>query len=467
MHSLRSRIATFYALLLLVVITALGVAVTLRFEQILRSQAQEHVVSTLQDIARATASGPGSFAFSEGDVLATLTNPDNLEHWASTTTFIEVDDLRGYPLSKSFNMGSVASFGASGVSLSRPLTIREVQIGRRPFMVAAGLMTSGPEGLIVQAGEPLDQLYQAFRQTEVSLAIILVVAAVAVVLLSYFLASEVTQPVNQLAQAMREIGSEGLSRRLRWRGRQDEVGSLAQAFDELLARLEEAFARERQFISDASHELKTPLTSINANAQMLIRWGDRDERIRKESLETIVAETASLAGMVNGMLTLAKADSGESIPKEPVSLSAIAREAVSATAQRAFDKGITLEFEPPDVSPIVEADPALLRQLFTNLIDNAIKFTEQGGVIVRVGSVHGEAIAEVQDTGPGIDPAELPLIFDRFYRTDKSRSRAVPGTGLGLAIVRSIVRIHGGSVEALRPTSGGTLFRVHLPRIAH
>jgi signal transduction histidine kinase len=441
--------------------------VTLRFEQILRAQAQEHLVSTLQDIARATASGPGAFGFSEGDALATLTNPDNLEHWASQTTLLEVDDLRGYPLSKSFNMGSIATFGQSGITPDTPFTVREVQISGRPYLVAAALLTGGNSGVIVQAAEPLDQLYRAFRQTEGSLATILLIAAIAVAVLSYVLASEVTLPINRLAQAMREIGSEGLSRRLRWKGRQDEVGALALAFDDLLARLEEAFARERQFISDASHELKTPLTSINANAQMLMRWGDRDERIRRESLETIVAETASLAGMVNGMLTLAKADSGDAIPKEPISLTSVAREAVNATAPRAADKGLTIDLEAPASSPIVEADPALMRQLFTNLIDNAIKFTERGGVTVRVLSADGEAIAEVQDTGPGIDPDELPLIFDRFYRTDKSRSRDVPGNGLGLAIVRSIVRIHGGHVEAERPSTGGTLFRVRLPRIVH
>jgi len=467
MQTLRWRIATWYALLLLVVIVALGVAVTLRFEQILRTQAQEHLVSTLQDISRATASGPGAFGFAEGDVLATLANPDNLEHWASKTTLIEVDDLRGYPLSKSFNMGSIATFGQTGITPDRTFTVREVQIEGRPYLIAAALLTGGNTGVIVQVGQPLDQLYQAFRQTQVSLAAILLIAAIAVAVLSYVLAGEVTFPINQLAQAMREIGSEGLSRRLRWRGRQDEVGALAQAFDDLLARLEEAFARERQFISDASHELKTPLTSINANAQMLMRWGDRDDRIRKESLETIVAETASLAGMVNGMLTLAKADSGDAIPKEPVSLTALAREAVNATAQRAADKGLSLQLEAPAPSPIVEADPALIRQLFTNLIDNAIKFTDHGGVTVRVSSSNGDAIAEVQDTGPGVDPSELPLIFDRFYRTDKSRSRDVAGTGLGLAIVRSIVRIHGGHVEAQRPDGGGTLFRVRLPRIVH
>ena len=463
MHSLRWRIATWYAVLLAVAIVALGVAVTFRFEHILRSQAQEHNASVIADIERATAAGP--FSFSEEGALLTLGNPDNLERWASTSTFIEVDDLRGYTLAKSFNMGAVPTFGASGITPANPVTMREVQIAKRPFLVTSKLLVSGHAGLIVQVGQPLDQLYRALRQAEISIGAILIVAILAVAVMSFVLASEITTPINQLAQAMREIGSEGLSRRLRWRGRQDEVGDLAQAFDDLLARLEEAFARERQFISDASHELKTPLTSINANAQMLARWGDRDEQIRKESLETIIAESASLAGMVNGMLTLAKADSGEDVPKEPLSLAAAAQEAVNATTSRAADKGLTLTLETAAPAPIVEGDPALIRQLLTNLIDNAIKFTEHGSVTVRVLSNEHEAIAEVQDTGPGIDPEELPLIFDRFYRTDKSRTREVPGTGLGLAIVRSIARVHRGRVEAERPAAGGTLFRVRLPRI--
>jgi signal transduction histidine kinase len=169
--------------------------------------------------------------------------------------------------------------------------------------------------------------------------------------------------------------------------------------------------------------------------------------------------------MVNGMLTLAKADSGDAIPKEPISLNAIARDALSTTAQRAADKGLELELESNGESPLVIGDASLLRQLITNLVDNAIKFTEHGGVTVRVRAADDQAQIEVQDTGPGIDPEDLPLIFDRFYRADKSRTREVPGTGLGLAIVRSIARVHGGRVEAERPQSGGMLVRVRLPRI--
>jgi two-component system OmpR family sensor kinase len=463
MHTLRWRIATWYALLIIVVIAALGITITLRFEQILRSQAQARLVSTMQDIAHAVAPSPNAFGlFDVGDMLAALTNPDNLERWASPTTFIEVDDLNGYPLAKSFNMGTLPSFGPSGVTPGRPATMREIEVEHRPFLIYSALLGGR---VIVQAGQPLDQLYQAFHQARAFIVIILVIAAVAVAVLSYVLASQATNPINELARAMREIGSEGLHRRLRWRGRKDEIGNLAASFDDLLARLEEAFARERQFISDASHELKTPLTSINANAQLLARWGDRDDTIRRESIDTIIDESATLADMVSGMLTLAKADAGEDIPKEPLSLAAIAREAVSGTSARAGEKGLTISLEAAPESPIVEGNPGLLRQMLTNLIDNAIKFTEHGGVTVRVRADGDDAVLEVQDTGPGIDPEELPLVFDRFYRADKSRTRSVPGTGLGLAIVRSIARVHGGSVEAERPPEGGTIFRTRLPRI--
>ncbi len=246
--------------------------------------------------------------------------------------------------------------------------------------------------------------------------------------------------------------------------RSDEVGRLAQSFNDLLSRLAEAFARERQFISDASHELKTPLTVINANAQLLLRWGDSDETVRRESLETIAHESADLAAMVNGMLTLAKADRGDEIPKEPLSLAQIASEVTQNAAPRAAEKQIALTFE-YDAKPIVYGEPHLLRQLIGNLVDNAIKFTERGSVDVRVGENHDTAWVEVADSGPGIPDEELSHVFERFYRADKARSRAVPGTGLGLAIVRSIARVHGGEATAGKAPGGGALFRVVLPRL--
>ncbi|MGH7683001.1 MAG: sensor histidine kinase, partial [Vulcanimicrobiaceae bacterium] len=317
---------------------------------------------------------------------------------------------------------------------------------------------------VAHVGERLDAVRQALRGARNIVIVVTLGAIVLVVLASIGIASLVLDPVKRLTATMEVIGSEQLSRRIGWSNRRDELGRLAAAFDRMLDRLQAAFARERQFISDASHELKTPLTVINANAQMLRRWADRDERIRRESLEAIIDESSGLAGMVSGMLLLAKADSGEQIPKEPIDLNAVARDATESARMKAEQKGLRLSFVPGSDGAIVYGSDALLHQLFTNLIDNAIKFTDRGGVDVAIQTSGDDVIAEVRDSGVGIDDESLSRVFDRFYRTDKSRTRAVEGTGLGLAIVRSIARVHGGTVAAGKRPEGGSVFTVSLPR---
>ena len=312
--------------------------------------------------------------------------------------------------------------------------------------------------------ERLDNINSLVTRAKRVLALVALLSTFVVVGVSIFIANAAIDPIKQLTTAMKEIGSDRLDRRLAWSGRADEVGQLALAFDAMLARLQDAFARERQFISDASHELKTPLTVINANAQLLERWGDRDPEVRIDSLAAIRTESASLAAMVNGMLTLAKADSGDDIPKEPLILERLVADVVVHANDRAVRKGLTLSYDgTSDSRSVVVGDASLLRQLFSNLIDNAIKFTESGTIVVRTSGTESEAIVEVLDSGVGIDPAVAEQLFDRFFRSDASHSRTIEGTGLGLAIVRSIARVHGGRVTAAPRPEGGSVFRVVLP----
>jgi signal transduction histidine kinase len=270
-------------------------------------------------------------------------------------------------------------------------------------------------------------------------------------------------PIQRLTAAVGEIGGDRLDLRLRWK-RRDELGRLAAAFDAMLDRLQSAFARERQFISDASHELRTPLTVINANAQLLRRWGDRDEKVRRESIEAIADESGRLAGMVAGMLTLAKAESGDAIPKEPLVLERLVDDVVAHAGERAREKHLELASHHGNGSgTIVVGDEGLLRQLVRNLVDNAIKFTREGRIDVTVRRSDDCALIEVADTGPGIESSTADRLFDRFFRGDPAHARAVEGTGLGLAIVRSIAHVHGGSVAAQPRAEGGSLFTVSLP----
>jgi two-component system, OmpR family, sensor kinase len=465
--SLRWRIATWYTLLLLCVIGFVSIVLFVQLRAILFDQARARVDRTGSDIASIVSRSGPLVAIGEAfPVDEQLALPGNLEHWSSPTTYVEIDNAQGYPIGKSQNMGGVnferrASDERFGVTYGVEKTpLGDVYV--RDERVKVG----GATPIIVKVGERLDVYNETLRRTRNLLLIVFLVAVVAVVAASLALSSSAIRPIGELTEAIGEIGSDQLDRRLGWSNRTDEVGRLAATFDAMLARLEEAFARERQFISDASHELKTPLTVINANAQMLERWGNRDPEVRADSLHAIIEESAALARMVNGMLTLAKAESGEGIQREPVVVADVLGEAVRSAMPRAGEKSLRLtlggELEP---GPLVLGNHNLLRQLFTNLIENAIKFTERGEVEVRVRSADGQAVVEVADTGVGIEEESLARVFDRFYRTDKSRSRAVEGTGLGLAIVRSIARVHDGTVEATRRAGGGTVFRVTLPRL--
>jgi len=466
-RSLRWRIASFYAILLLGVVAAVTLVLTLRLKEILLDEAREKVNSVgggISDTVRDTSSlSAFPDALPIDDFLFS-----NLEHWSSPTTFVQIDNPSGYPVAKSSNMGS-ATFSQAAVDDAQKISYRTEDVKPLGLVLVRDefFRFSPSSATIVEVGESLTIYDRTVRAIQLLLLSVLVVAAVVVLAGSYAIASSAIDPINRLIAAMGEIRSDQLSQRLGWSSREDELGKLAQSFDAMLDRTEEGFARERRFISDASHALQTPLTVINANAQMLERWADRDAEIRTDSLRAIREESASLAAMVNGMLLLAKAESGDDIPRQPVELDAVVAEAVRSARPRADQKGLALRLESSDGEgpTVVLGDPNLLRQLFTNLIDNAIKFTERGDVTVELTTGGGKAEVAVLDSGPGIDDEALEHVFDRFYRADASHNRAVPGTGLGLAIVRSIARVHDGSVSAGRRSAGGSIFRVTLPTL--
>jgi signal transduction histidine kinase len=169
--------------------------------------------------------------------------------------------------------------------------------------------------------------------------------------------------------------------------------------------------------------------------------------------------------MVGGMLTLAKADSGDQIPKEPLALNPLVADVVAHARERAGQSELELRAELDPNGPYVLGDTPLIRQLVSNLVDNAIKFTERGEIVVAVHHEPGTARITVSDTGIGIAPETAERLFDRFFRSDVSHSRTIEGTGLGLAIVRSIARVHGGAVTAAARPEGGSVFTVTLPAL--
>jgi signal transduction histidine kinase len=449
---------------LIVVIIAIGAfAIGLAFRSLLIEQAKAGLTATSDEIARVAEASNALGFYDPATALDSLANKEQLDQWASVTQYIQIDTPEGYPIGKSSNMGDLR-LGALPPGETERFTFARDTDGTPLLVLDRKFSRNGKPIVIAHIAQRLDIVDRETRRAQTILIYAAIVACIAVVLASLFIARTLVDPIARLTAAMDEIGSEQLDRRLHWK-RSDEIGRLAATFDAMLDRLQGAFARERQFISDASHELKTPLTVINANAQLIRRWGSKDPRIQTDSLNAIIEETSRLAEMVGGMLTLSKAASGDQIPKEPLALEPVVADVVANLTERAAKKGLVLRAEFNAGGHMILGDAPLIRQLLMNLVDNALKFTESGEIVVSVSREPGTLKVEVRDTGIGIDAETADRLFDRFFRGDASHSRTVEGTGLGLAIVRSIARVHGGTVTAAAGPDGGSVFTVTLPEL--
>jgi len=245
------------------------------------------------------------------------------------------------------------------------------------------------------------------------------------------------------------------------RDKPQEVGSLIAALNQLLARLNAAIASQQRFIANAAHQLRTPLAGLKTHAELARREPSTSEL--RSLLDMIAGETQRTSHLVNQLLTLARAEPGESPGGQPVNLHEIVGRDVRDWVQRALGKNIDLGFELEDAWTLGE--PLLLRELAANLLDNALAYTQSGGsVTVRTGVRNGESVLEVEDNGPGIPEAEREKVFERFYRVAATGGE---GCGLGLSIVSEIAGRHNARVDLTLPAGGrGTLIRAVFPRLA-
>jgi two-component system OmpR family sensor kinase len=282
----------------------------------------------------------------------------------------------------------------------------------------------------------------------------------------YFLARRSLAPVAAMGKQAERIGAANLHERLEVRNANDELGRLARTFNELLDRLDRSFERQRRFISDASHELRTPVSILRGEAEVALSQLSRSPDEYRESLAVLHEEAQRLARIVEDMFTLTRADAGEyRLARSDFYLDELAADCVRATRALAQAKNISLAVAAPEEMP-VRADEDLLRRMILNLLDNAIKYTPAGGnVSVTCGSVPDGYELSVADSGPGI-PAEMQSrVFERFFRADRARSRTGTdgGAGLGLSIARWIAEAHLGRIELARSDATGSKFTLRIP----
>ena len=279
---------------------------------------------------------------------------------------------------------------------------------------------------------------------------------------SYFMACKALAPMEQLRRSTKEITATRLDLRLPVANTHDELGRLTGTINEMITRLERSFAEVRRFTADASHELRTPLAVIRSEAEVALTHPLGEEGSRN-LLGSILEEIERLTRLTDQLLTLAREDADAAPRPEAVDLTTLVSVVVDNMRPLAESKGVTLTVK-KDGPVEVRGDGVRLRQVLYNLLDNAIKYTPEGGLVaVRCGRGEGEAFVAVWDTGVGIAPEHQPRVFDRFYRVDKARSREQGGTGLGLSIAQSIVAAHGGRIELDSAPDRGTTFTITLP----
>jgi signal transduction histidine kinase len=275
----------------------------------------------------------------------------------------------------------------------------------------------------------------------------------------YYLAARALSPIDRITQTAQRISAEDLSARLNPQKTDDEVGRLAATFDNMLARLENAFRRERQFTADASHELRTPMAATQAILGVTLEK-DRTPQEYRQALRDISEETDRLQGLVENLLFLARGDQRNPAPFELIDFSHLLLDTTETLRPLVEAKGLRFDVSVPEEITLIGNTDGLIR-LFINLLDNAIKFTSHGEI--RLLAWKGEEFVriKVSDTGSGIPDQDLPNIFDRFYRVDTSRS--TQGSGLGLSIAQEIVHQHAGELTVTSRVGQGTDFTVCLP----
>jgi heavy metal sensor kinase len=339
-----------------------------------------------------------------------------------------------------------------------------VQGGDVPIRVLSRMGRVEGVPVVIQVARSEAAMRQELRDLLVVLGIGLPLAVLVAGLGAYWLARQALAPVERMTERAELITADRLGERLPVHHPDDEMGKLATVFNGTLGRLEESFEQMRRFTADVSHELRTPLTAIRSVGEVGLR-GHRDEAAYRTIVGSMLEEADRLASLVDRLLTLSRAETRQArLSKDVVELTELVDDVAGHLAVLAEEKGQTIDVG-HEATPAAVADRLVLRQAIINLVDNAIKFSPDGGRIrIRISEREHDAVIDVTDSGPGIPADVAPRIFDRFYRV--SEGSGPVGTGLGLSISKSAVEANGGRLTLEASGPGGSTFRITMPRNA-
>ena len=340
--------------------------------------------------------------------------------------------------------------------------------GQQPIrVITMPILLEGKLINLVQVGTSLEAVQETLRNLKIFLFTAVPSVLILAALFARFMARRALKPISRIIDTAREIGQgQELSKRIPVLKIKDELGQLALTFNEMMNRLENSFAQMRQFSSDASHELRTPLTVLKGQNELILSKQRKPEEYQ-EVISSNLEEINYMSKVLEDLFVLSKSDENQvNLDYKPVDLRALVEEVCKHAEILAEEKNIKIIIA--FLEPIeIKGDEVRLRQMVWNVLQNGIKYTQQGGELkISLQNEVDFALLTIQDTGIGIPEEDLPLIFNRFYRVDKARTRDEGGSGLGLSICRQIAEAHKGKIEVESKLGVGTRFKICLPNSA-
>jgi len=420
-------------------------------DDVLASQAQI-IMSGLQDTN-------GQVTFDGSDLPGETQSGIAVDAAVVTST-----SVLAHTASQPLDTATLLSLAAQSARTGQPVWSNVIDshgVPRRVYAMPLATGTSPAQTLVVSRS--VQEMVDAERRTLLILvatsAVLLVIGGV----LTYWLAGRALRPVRTITGMARSISEHDLHRRVDLKVPPDELGELVDTFNSMLARLDSAFTSMSTFTANASHELRAPLALMRTEVEGALSRNRSNEEYRRV-LESLHQEVEHLSRLSDQLLILARADAGALVPaKEHIDVADFLHETAARWEEVAKKRGSRLEVSAPGHGRM-EADPALLRRVVDNLIDNAVRYNPSGAAVMLRGyRDNGGWNVEVADQGPGVAPGHRDLLFTRFARADSARSPEDGGAGLGLALSAAIARAHGGSLELVEDASPGAVFRLYVP----
>jgi heavy metal sensor kinase len=464
-RSLRFRMTAWYAGLLAGALLVFGLSVYLGLERYLDWTLHDALASECRTIGTELLSQlPGKntdwLETEINEAYAPEVNARFIRVYRDGTGVIY---LSGAPKNNAFHPSQIPFPRSNEKDSARRIRLAS---GQELLINTMSFTTSDGSRFLVESGMPYRQIQVVLHGLLITLAVYTPLIVLLAIGSGYWLMRRSLRPVDEITERAEGITSTNLSERLPVIRTGDELERLSAALNRMIARLEDAFQHVNRFSADASHELRTPLTILQLELEGIVQNHTMSASLEAQ-IGSALEETHCMSRIVESLLTISRLDAGEAkLDRLPLSLSALVTSTASEMKILAQEKSIALRTS-AEGDIWVEGDRTRLQQVIVNLIDNAIKYTPEGGTVeVRVRSEAGKALLEVEDNGVGIPTNAISHVFERFYRVDKARSRASGGAGLGLSIAKAICTAHAAEIRVSSEEGRGSCFRVELPMVA-